>query len=81
MIATDLDLPHETVNKIGRNAHAFRLDVSAEEDWQSAASKSREVGEVDNLVMTWVTFPIALSTIWICPHGERQSLRISTPIS
>jgi 3-oxoacyl-[acyl-carrier protein] reductase len=31
VIATDLQLPHETVNKIGPTAYAFRLDVTQEE--------------------------------------------------
>ena len=42
VIATDLDLPHEIVNKIGPTAYAYRFDVTAEEDWRSVASETRE---------------------------------------
>lgn len=41
VIATDLELPQETVDKIGSAAHAFRLDVTKEEDWRLVAAKSR----------------------------------------
>lgn len=60
VIATDLELPQETVNKIGPAAHAFRLDVTKEEDWRSVAAKSREVsevGEVDIVVNNAGFFP------------------------
>jgi NAD(P)-dependent dehydrogenase (short-subunit alcohol dehydrogenase family) len=57
VIATDLDPPHETASKIGAAAHAFRLDVTEEEDWRSIASKSREVGEVDIVVNNAGYFP------------------------
>ena len=50
VIATDLQLPHETVNKIGPTAYVFRLNVTQEEDWRSVASKSQEVGSVDIVV-------------------------------
>jgi len=50
VIATDLELPQETANRIGPAAHAFRLDVTKEEDWRLAAMKSREVGAVDIVV-------------------------------
>jgi NAD(P)-dependent dehydrogenase (short-subunit alcohol dehydrogenase family) len=57
VIATDLELPQEIVNKIGPAAHAFRLDVTREEDWRSVAAKSREVGEVDIVVNNAGFFP------------------------
>jgi len=57
VIATDLTLPHETVNKIGPTAHAFQLDVTQEEDWRSLSLKSRDVGEVDIVVNNAGYFP------------------------
>ena len=57
VIATDLERPQETVNKIGSAAHAFRLDVTREEDWQFPATKSREVGVVDIVVNNAGHFP------------------------
>src|SRR6266853_3850165 len=57
VIATDLALPHETVNKIGPSAHALPLDVTQEEDWRSVSLKSREVGEVDIVVNNAGYFP------------------------
>jgi NAD(P)-dependent dehydrogenase (short-subunit alcohol dehydrogenase family) len=57
VIATDLDLPHETVNKIGPKAHAFRLDVTEEEDWRLVASECREIGDVDIVVNNAGYFP------------------------
>ena len=57
MIATDLTLPHQTVNKIGRSAHAFQLDVTQEEDWRSVSLRSRDIGEVDIVVNNAGYFP------------------------
>jgi NAD(P)-dependent dehydrogenase (short-subunit alcohol dehydrogenase family) len=57
VIATDLTLPHETVNKIGPTAYAFQLDVTQEEDWRSVSFKSRDVGEVDIVVNNAGYFP------------------------
>jgi NAD(P)-dependent dehydrogenase (short-subunit alcohol dehydrogenase family) len=57
VIATDLTLPHETVNKIGPTAHAFQLDVTQEEDWRSLSLKSRDGGEVDIVVNNAGYFP------------------------
>ena len=57
VIATDLKLPEETANKIGPKAYAFQLDVTREEDWQSVAAKSRDVGEVDIVVNNAGYFP------------------------
>ena len=78
MIVTDLTFPHETVKMIGPPAHAFQLDVTQEEDWRSLSVKSRDVGEVDIVVNNAGYFPIVLSTIWICRHGERRWQRIWT---
>src|SRR5207244_8275124 len=57
VIATDLTLPHETVNKIGPTGHPFQLDVTREEDWRSLSLKSRDVGEVDIVVNNAGYFP------------------------
>ena len=57
VIATDLTLPHETVNKIGPTAHAFQLDVTQEEDWHALSLHSRDVGEVDIVVNNAGYFP------------------------
>src|SRR5260221_3913054 len=57
VIATDLTPPHGTVEKIGSAAHAFQLDVTQEEDWRSACVKSRDVGDVDIVVITAGYFP------------------------
>jgi 3-oxoacyl-[acyl-carrier protein] reductase len=50
VIATDLNLPEETANKIGPKGYAFQLDVTREEDGRLIADKSRDVGEVDIVV-------------------------------
>ena len=57
VIATDLKLPEETANKIGPKAYAFQLDVTREENWQSVAVNSRDVGEVDIVVNNAGYFP------------------------
>jgi NAD(P)-dependent dehydrogenase (short-subunit alcohol dehydrogenase family) len=57
VIATDLELPNQTIHKIGSGAHAFRLDVTEEEDWRSVASQSRELGGVDIVVNNAGYFP------------------------
>jgi NAD(P)-dependent dehydrogenase (short-subunit alcohol dehydrogenase family) len=57
VIATDLTLPHETVNKIGPTAYAFQLDVTKEEDWRSVSIKSRDAGVVDIVVNNAGYFP------------------------
>jgi NAD(P)-dependent dehydrogenase (short-subunit alcohol dehydrogenase family) len=57
VIATDLTLPHETVNKIGPTAHAFQLDVTQEEDWRALSLQSRDVGGVDIVVNNAGYFP------------------------
>ena len=57
VIATDLTLPLETVNKIGPTAYAFQLDVTKEEDWRSVSIKSRDAGVVDIVVNNAGYFP------------------------
>ena len=57
MIATDLSLPEETLNKIGPAGCAFRLDVTQEDDWRSIAQESRHVGGVDIVVNNAGYFP------------------------
>ena len=57
VIATDLTLPRETVEKIGPTAHAFQLDVTQEEDWRAVSVKSRDVGDVDIVVNNAGYFP------------------------
>jgi len=57
VIATDLKPPHETATKIGPTASALQLDVTQEEDWRSAAVKSRDAGEVDIVVNNAGCFP------------------------
>ncbi len=57
VIVTDLRLPQETVNKIGPTGHAFRLDVTQEEDWRSLSLQIRDVGEVDIVVNNAGYFP------------------------
>src|ERR1044071_428001 len=57
VIATDLTPPEETVRKIGPAAFALPLDVTQEEQWSSAAAKTRDVGEVDIVVNNAGYFP------------------------
>jgi NAD(P)-dependent dehydrogenase (short-subunit alcohol dehydrogenase family) len=57
VIATDLTPPRETVNKVGRTAQAFELDVTKEEDWRSLSLRSRDLGGVDIVVNNAGYFP------------------------
>jgi len=57
VIATDLMLPSETADRIGKNAHAFKLDVTSDEDWASVADGSRALGGVDIVVNNAGYFP------------------------
>src|ERR1700716_3087695 len=57
VIATDLNMPQETLNKIGSTAHGFQLDVTKEEDWHSVFLKSQELGGIDIVVNNAGYFP------------------------
>jgi len=57
VIATDLKPPQETARKIGPTATALQLDVTQEDDWRSASTKTRDVGEVDIIVNNAGYFP------------------------
>lgn len=57
VIATDLALPDVTVSRIGPTGHALQLDVTRDEDWQSVAARSRDVGEVDIVINNAGYFP------------------------
>src|SRR5947207_13664516 len=57
VIATDLTPPDETARKIGSSAYAIQLDVTQEEQWRSAAAKTKDVGEVDIVVNNAGYFP------------------------
>jgi len=57
VIATDLKPPLETANNISSPAIVLQLDVTKEADWQMAAVKSLEVGEVDIVVNNAGYFP------------------------
>jgi NAD(P)-dependent dehydrogenase (short-subunit alcohol dehydrogenase family) len=57
VIATDLKPPNETARRIGPTAHALELDVTQEEQWRSAAARTRDVGDVDIVVNNAGYFP------------------------
>jgi len=57
VIATDLEPPIETADKIGSSAHAFQLDVTQEDDWRALLLKSQAVGEIDIVVNNAGYFP------------------------
>jgi NAD(P)-dependent dehydrogenase (short-subunit alcohol dehydrogenase family) len=76
VIATDLNPPEETANKIGPKAYAFQLDVTREEDWRLIAAKSRNVGEVDIVVNNAGYFPNRSVDERISRCGERPWPRI-----
>ena len=57
VIATDLSLPQETVERIGAAAHGFRLDVTQEEQWHEAFVKGQGLGGVDIVVNNAGFFP------------------------
>ena len=81
VIATDLHLPQETVNKIGPTGHAFQLDVTQEEDWRSLSLRSRDVGEVDIVVNNADYFPPPYRGTRSADRGEGRWSRISTRTS
>src|SRR5258706_9653598 len=57
VIATDLELPNETIEKIGAKAQGFKLDVINENDWHSLFIKSQESGGIDIVVNNAGYFP------------------------
>jgi len=57
VIATDLKMPKETIEKIGSVAHGLELDVTSEEQWHEAFIKSQELGGVDIVVNNAGYFP------------------------
>jgi len=57
VIATDLAIPQETLAKIGPTASGYELDVTKEEDWQSLALKTADLGGVDIVVNNAGYFP------------------------
>jgi len=57
VIATDLEPPIETTDKIGPRAHSFQLDVTEEGDWRALLLKSQAVGDIDIVVNNAGYFP------------------------
>jgi NAD(P)-dependent dehydrogenase (short-subunit alcohol dehydrogenase family) len=57
VIATDLKLPQETVDKIGAAAHGLQLDVTLEEHWHEAFLEGEKLGGVDIVVNNAGYFP------------------------
>jgi NAD(P)-dependent dehydrogenase (short-subunit alcohol dehydrogenase family) len=57
VITTDLNVPQETLNKIGSAAHGFQLDVTKEDDWHSVFLNTQKLGGVDIIVNNAGYFP------------------------
>ena len=57
VIATDLVLPQDTVNRIGPKGYGLQLDVTQEDAWRRASLQSRHFGEVDIVVNNAGYFP------------------------
>ena len=57
VIATDLQVPQETLEKIGPKASGYQLDVTKEDDWHSLNLKVHDLGDVDIVVNNAGYFP------------------------
>jgi NAD(P)-dependent dehydrogenase (short-subunit alcohol dehydrogenase family) len=57
VIATDIQVPQETLIKIGPTASGYQSDVTKEEDWQSLSLKADALGGVDIVVNNAGYFP------------------------
>jgi len=57
VVATDLIMPQETLDKIGSSARGFQLDVTKEEDWLSVFLESQKFGGIDIVVNNAGYFP------------------------
>jgi len=57
VIATDISHPQETLKNIGSTTSGYQLDVTKEEDWQSLAIKTEDLGGVDIVVNNAGYFP------------------------
>jgi NAD(P)-dependent dehydrogenase (short-subunit alcohol dehydrogenase family) len=57
VIATDLSVPQDTLDKIGPIAVGLELDVTKEENWQSVLQETHELGGVDIVVNNAGYFP------------------------
>jgi NAD(P)-dependent dehydrogenase (short-subunit alcohol dehydrogenase family) len=57
VIATDILAPQETLKLIGPAASGYQLDVTKEDDWQSLALKTGDLGGVDIVVNNAGYFP------------------------
>jgi NAD(P)-dependent dehydrogenase (short-subunit alcohol dehydrogenase family) len=57
VIATDLLVPEETIKIIGPTASGYQLDVTKEDDWQSLALKTGDLGGVDIVINNAGYFP------------------------
>ena len=57
VIASDLKIPKDTIEKIGSAAHGLELDVTSEEQWHKAFLKGQEMGGVDIVVNNAAYFP------------------------
>src|ERR1700739_3564894 len=56
-IATNLDYPDQTVERMGMRGYGFRLDVTDEDHWQAIAAGARRIGDVDIVVNNAGYFP------------------------
>jgi NAD(P)-dependent dehydrogenase (short-subunit alcohol dehydrogenase family) len=57
VIATDIQIPQETLSKIRPAASAYQLDVTKEEDWHGLGLKTEALGGVDIVVNNAGYFP------------------------